>query len=155
MNPAHSLMNTNYFANVYLVKNLLPILKRSRTNIVVINSLSGKFGLPERSIYCASKFALNGFFDALRTEDLPVNISMIYPPSVDTPMRSHDILNPDNHSTNMEERMSAKDCSKLIVLAADHNVESFYFPTKAYFANYLYPLFPGIIREKLKKASKL
>lgn len=67
LDAAHSLMNTNYFANLYLFKYLFPILKKSKSNIVVINSLSGRFGLPERSIYCASKFALAGFFDALRT----------------------------------------------------------------------------------------
>lgn len=80
---------------------------------------------------------------------------MVYPPSIDTPMRDHDLLKGEDHHHNKEERMSAKDCSKLIVLAADYKIESFYFPTKAYLANYLYPIFPKLIRERLKKAAKL
>lgn len=57
-----SLMKVNFYANVYLTRFALPIVKASKGAIVVISSLSGKFGLPSRSAYCASKFALNGFF---------------------------------------------------------------------------------------------
>lgn len=62
MDVFDSLMKTNFFVNVHLTKYALPILKGSKGAIVVISSLSGKFGLPSRSAYCASKFALNGFF---------------------------------------------------------------------------------------------
>jgi NAD(P)-dependent dehydrogenase (short-subunit alcohol dehydrogenase family) len=55
-------MKTNFYANVYLTKLALPYLKRTNGAIIVISSLSGKFGLPSRSAYCASKFALSGFF---------------------------------------------------------------------------------------------
>lgn len=57
-----SLMKVNFYANVYLTKFALQTIKSSKGAIVVISSLSGKFGLPSRSAYCASKFALNGFF---------------------------------------------------------------------------------------------
>jgi len=64
----HTLMNTNFYANVNLTHAVLPYIRHSKGKIVVISSLSGKFGLPSRSAYCASKFALNGFFEALRVE---------------------------------------------------------------------------------------
>jgi len=84
-------MRINFYANVYLVKYALPLIKRTNGRIVVISSLSGKFGLPSRSAYCASKFALTGFFESLRTEeDLP--ILMVYPTSLETPMRSHSLI---------------------------------------------------------------
>lgn len=57
-----TLMKTNFYANVYLTKYALPMIKRGNGRIVVVSSLSGKFGLPSRSAYCASKFALTGFF---------------------------------------------------------------------------------------------
>lgn len=63
----HTLMNTNFYANVNLTQAVLPHIKHSNGKIIVISSLSGKFGLPSRTAYCASKFALNGFFEALRT----------------------------------------------------------------------------------------
>lgn len=92
-------MNTNFFANLYLFKYLFPVLKQSKSTVVVINSMSGRVGLPDRSIYCASKFALAGFFDAIRTEDVPITVTMVYPPSIDTPMRSNDILNQNKHDS--------------------------------------------------------
>lgn len=55
-------MNTNLYANVNLTKYALPFLRLSKGKLVVISSLSGKFGLPSRTAYCASKFALTGFF---------------------------------------------------------------------------------------------
>ena len=55
-------MRINFYANVFLTKHALPHLRKSGGQILVISSISGKFGLPERSAYCASKFALTGFF---------------------------------------------------------------------------------------------
>lgn len=62
MEVFEQLMKTNLYANIYLTKYALPSLRKFESQIVVISSLSGKFGLPERSAYCASKFALTGFF---------------------------------------------------------------------------------------------
>jgi short-subunit dehydrogenase len=63
------LMELNYFGPVLLTKCLLPMMiKRSSGHIVVMSSLTGKFGTPLRSAYAASKHALHGFFDSLRAE---------------------------------------------------------------------------------------
>lgn len=63
------LMETNYLGPVALTKALLPsMLALKKGHIVVISSLTGKFGTPLRSGYAASKHALHGFFDALRAE---------------------------------------------------------------------------------------
>lgn len=56
------LMETNFYANVFLTKYALNSIRKNKGHIVVISSASGKFGLPDRSAYCASKFALTGFF---------------------------------------------------------------------------------------------
>jgi NAD(P)-dependent dehydrogenase (short-subunit alcohol dehydrogenase family) len=55
-------MRVNFYANVYLTRWAMPYLRKNGGKIVVVSSLSGKFGLPSRSAYCASKFALTGFF---------------------------------------------------------------------------------------------
>ena len=68
-------MNTRYaFAH----------LKKSKGQIVVISSASGEVGIPLRTAYCASKFAVTGFFEALRleTEGSGVAITIVCPPSV-------------------------------------------------------------------------
>jgi NAD(P)-dependent dehydrogenase (short-subunit alcohol dehydrogenase family) len=58
-------MKTNYYSNVYLTKYALPFLQKTKGQIVLISSFSGKYGLPSRSAYCASKFAITGFIQSL------------------------------------------------------------------------------------------
>jgi NAD(P)-dependent dehydrogenase (short-subunit alcohol dehydrogenase family) len=143
------LMQTNYHANVYLTKHALQHLQNSKGQIVVISSMSGKIGTPSRSAYCASKFATSGFFEALRTEDLGVDITVVYPPSLRTPMREHDLLRKEGEeghgedgAEEKEKREDPREAAKVIVMAADHRVENFYFPLKPYLAAYLSPIFP-------------
>ena len=63
------LIELNYLGPVALTKQVLPsMLNRGDGQIVVISSLLGKFAMPKRAAYSASKHALHGFFDALRAE---------------------------------------------------------------------------------------
>jgi short-subunit dehydrogenase len=63
------IMRTNYLGPVALTKALLPSMRARRMgHFIVVTSVLGKFGLPGRSAYCASKHALHGFFDSLRAE---------------------------------------------------------------------------------------
>ena len=90
-------MEINLYSNVYMTKYALPELKKFHGKIIVISSLSGKFGLPQRTAYCASKFALTGFFESLRTEQDSVKIHLVFPTSLNTPMRHHDLLHQGNN----------------------------------------------------------
>jgi short-subunit dehydrogenase len=81
------IMELNYFAPVIITKALLPeMLKRKSGHIVVISSLSGKYGVPKLSAYAASKHALHGFFESLRAEvsDKNIKVSMIIPGFINT-----------------------------------------------------------------------
>lgn len=62
----------------------MPHLNKSSGQIIVLSSLSGEIGLPYRTAYCSSKFAVTGFFESLRIEqDTPkVSITILCPPSV-------------------------------------------------------------------------
>eukprot|EP00041_Stephanoeca_diplocostata_P009645 m.150553 g.150553 ORF g.150553 m.150553 type:complete len:167 (-) comp17828_c0_seq3:521-1021(-) len=62
-------MNVNYMAPVVLSKAVLPsMLLQKQGSIAVMSSVQGKLALPFRAPYCASKHAVHGFFDALRSE---------------------------------------------------------------------------------------
>jgi len=61
-------MEVNFFGAVTLTKLCLPELIKNKGSIVGISSAAGFRGLPGRTGYSASKFALNGFLEALRTE---------------------------------------------------------------------------------------
>ena len=64
------IMDVNFFGPVYLVKKFSDMLLSSkRTHISVTTSISGLFGFPLRSAYCASKHALFGFFESLALEN--------------------------------------------------------------------------------------
>jgi len=62
------LMEVNFMGAVYCTKYALPYLKKSKGCVVAVSSIAGYRGLPGRSGYSASKFAMQGFFECLRTE---------------------------------------------------------------------------------------
>ena len=64
------LMDVNFWGCVYCTKYALPLLLESKGSIVGVTSIAGFKGLPARTGYSASKYAMNGFLDTLRTEHL-------------------------------------------------------------------------------------
>ena len=74
-------MEVNYLGAVYCTKYALPYLKKSQGQIVTIVSILGKIATPGNTAYCGSKYALVGFFEALRLELRKdrVAITMVYP----------------------------------------------------------------------------
>ncbi|HEX3582280.1 MAG TPA: SDR family NAD(P)-dependent oxidoreductase, partial [Thermoanaerobaculia bacterium] len=82
-----SMMQTNYFGAVYCTQAVLPqMLERREGAIVVVSSITGIMGYASMGGYCASKFALNGFAEALRSEVIGrgVRVSMVCPATTDT-----------------------------------------------------------------------
>ena len=77
----HRLMDVNFWGTVYCTKYALPYLLESKGSIVGVISTAGYKGLPGRTGYSASKFAINGFLDTLRSEHLYDGLHvMIYAP---------------------------------------------------------------------------
>lgn len=75
------LMDTNFWGAVYCTKAALPYLIKSKGMLVAISSISGITPLPGRTGYAASKHALDGFFETLRTENLHsgLNVLLVHP----------------------------------------------------------------------------
>jgi short-subunit dehydrogenase len=71
-------MDVNFFGAVYCTKFALPHIIERQGSIVGISSIAGYRGLPGRSGYSASKFALQGFLEALRTEILETNVHVMW-----------------------------------------------------------------------------
>ncbi|MBH8569837.1 SDR family oxidoreductase [Microvirga sp. STS02] len=71
------LMQTNFFGTVFTTKFALPHLLQRKGTIVGISSIAGYRGLPGRTGYSASKFAMNGFLEALRTELLDQGVNVL------------------------------------------------------------------------------
>jgi NAD(P)-dependent dehydrogenase (short-subunit alcohol dehydrogenase family) len=69
IDEAKAQFETNFFGTVRLVRAVVSFMrKRRRGKIIVVGSIGGLIGLPYIGHYSASKFALNGFIEALRLE---------------------------------------------------------------------------------------
>lgn len=73
----HSLMNTNFWGTVYCTKYALPYILESKGSIVGVSSIAGFMGLPGRTGYSASKFAMQGFLETVRVEHLKENLHVM------------------------------------------------------------------------------
>jgi short-subunit dehydrogenase len=72
-----SLMDVNFWGTVYCTKYALPHIQKSKGSIVGVSSIAGYKGLPGRTGYSASKFAMNGFLDSLRVENLRTGVHVM------------------------------------------------------------------------------
>ncbi len=70
-------MDTNFWGTVYCTKYAIKPLLKSKGTIVGISSIAGIKGLPARSGYSASKFAMNGFLESLRIENLKTGVHVL------------------------------------------------------------------------------
>ena len=70
LNVLRRLMDVNFWGTVYCTKYALPWLQKSRGSLVGISSVAGIHGLPGRTGYSASKFAMTGFLETIRIENL-------------------------------------------------------------------------------------
>ncbi|NND96964.1 MAG: SDR family NAD(P)-dependent oxidoreductase [Pirellulaceae bacterium] len=71
------IMEVNFFAPAELTRQFIPHLRRGRNPVICnIGSVLGHRAVPNKSEYCASKFAMHGFSDSLRAELAPDNIQV-------------------------------------------------------------------------------
>lgn len=83
------IMRVNYLGSVFCTYHALPYLKKTGGRLVGISSLAGKAGVPTRSGYVASKFAMGGFFETLRIETAGsgISVTMVFPDFVTSEIR--------------------------------------------------------------------
>lgn len=86
------IMEVNFFAPLELIREALPTLASGRTPMIVnVGSVLGHFAVPNKSEYCASKFALHGFSDSLRAELRPqgIDVLLVSPSTTDSEFFEH------------------------------------------------------------------
>jgi NAD(P)-dependent dehydrogenase (short-subunit alcohol dehydrogenase family) len=116
-------MLVNFYGTLWCTRYALPYLKKSRGLLVGVSSLIGRQGVPSRSAYAASKWAMGGLFDCLRVElmDSGVEVCMVYPGVVATGIRKRG-LDKDGQTMGAsglreEGAMSAEECARQIAEA--------------------------------------
>ena len=87
----HRLMNVNFWGTVYCTKYALPYLVSNKGSLVGVSSVAGFHGLPGRTGYSASKFAIHGFLETIRIENLKkgLHVMVIAPGFTASEIRVH------------------------------------------------------------------
>ena len=78
------LMEVNYFGGIHLVKALKAMFLERGVHIAVVSSVSGVFGFPVRSAYCASKHAIHGFYETIALEYPQIRTTILIPGRIHT-----------------------------------------------------------------------
>ncbi|EDX14885.1 dehydrogenase/reductase SDR family protein 7-like [Drosophila simulans] len=99
-------MVVNYFGSVALTKALLPsMVKRGSGHICFISSVQGKFAIPQRAAYSASKHAVQAFADSLRAEvaNKNINVSCVSPGYIRTQLSLNALTGSGSSYGKMDE----------------------------------------------------
>lgn len=122
------IMEINFFGNIALTKAVLPfMIKQQSGSIVTISSVVGKFGVPKRSAYSASKHALHGFYETLRAEHKAdnINVTIVIPGYVKTNISYNAMLKDGSKNNKLDDGqaggVSAEYCAKKIIKGISNN----------------------------------
>ena len=125
LDTLRKVMDINFWGSVYCTKFCLPHITKNKGTIVGVSSIAGYRGLPGRTGYNASKFAVNGWLEALRTELLHtgVNVMWVCPGFTSSNIRNAALNNTGQQQgeTTMNEgkMMSSEECAIHIAKAID------------------------------------
>ena len=123
MEVMQQMMNVNYWGTVYCTKYAMPFLLQNKGSLVGVISVGGYIGLPGRSGYVASKFAVRGFLQTIRVENLKTGLHVLIaaPGFTASEIRKSALIaNGDKQGEtprNEEKMMSAEECAEHIFLA--------------------------------------
>lgn len=158
LDVAQKIMNINFWGTVVLSQAVLPsMIDKGSGQLVIISSLVGKFGTRFRSAYAASKHALHGYFDSLRTEIEPnIKISIICPGFIKTNVTINALTSDGSKQNTMDNAqangMPARECAIKIIKAIKSNKEEVYIGGKEKYGVLLKRFFPAVFSKLIKKA---
>ncbi len=106
------LMDVNFWGTVYCTKYALPYIVSNRGSIVGVSSTAGFHGLPGRTGYSASKFAIHGFLETLRIENLKkkLHVMIIAPGFTASEIRKNALMadgTPQGMSPRQEKKLNS------------------------------------------------
>lgn len=150
-------MDINFFGSVYCSKFALPALIESKGTIVGISSIAGYRGLPGRTGYSASKFALQGFLESLKTElkDDGVHVMWVSPGFTASKIRDHALNDKGEQQKEnpMDEgrMMSAEECARHLLTAAVKKKRTLVLTLTGKETIFLNKFFPGLADKLVHK----
>ncbi len=165
MDVLHRVMDVNFFGAVYCTRYALNAIIERKGSIVGISSIAGYRGLPGRSGYSASKFALQGWLEAIRTELIEdeVHVMWVCPGFTTSNIRNaalNEKGNPQGESPMDEGKMmSAEKCASHILRAVEKRTRTLvltFTGKRTVFINKFFPaLADRLVRKFFFKDGKL
>ena len=145
-------INTNFWGTVFCTKYALPYLLQTKGSLVGVSSIAGYIGLPERSAYSASKFAMHGFLESVRSENMDNNLHVLIAcPGFTASNIRKSALTKDGSTQNESPRneqkmMSAEQVASKIVCAIKCRKDDVTLSANGILAVWLNRFFPKIAR---------
>jgi short-subunit dehydrogenase len=150
-------MEINFFGAVYCTKFALDSIIDGKGSIVGVSSIAGYRGLPGRSGYSASKFALQGWLEAVRTEllDSGVNVMWVCPGFTTSNIR-YAALNSKGEAQgkspmNEKKMMSAEQCADIILHAIEKRKRTVVMTFNGKLTVFMNRFFPGLLDKMTRK----
>ncbi|BDC99368.1 SDR family NAD(P)-dependent oxidoreductase [Persicobacter psychrovividus] len=154
------IMQVNFMSYSYLTKLIVPRFMASKGGkFVVISSVQGKFGIPNRTAYAASKHALHGFFDSLRAECYPlIKVLLVCPAYVRTRFSINAVKGDGTENRKMDKGqklgMAPEDCAQAIIKAIEKDKQEIVLGrSKEKLGVWIKRFFPSLL-ERMVRSSK-
>jgi short-subunit dehydrogenase len=150
-------MEINFFGAVYCTKYALDSIIERKGTIVGVSSIAGYRGLPGRNGYSASKFALQGWLEAIRTELMGDGVHVMWVcPGFTTSNIRNAALNKDGQSQGespMDEgsMMTAEECARHILRAVEKKKRTLVLTFTGKRTVFLNKFFPGLADKLVRK----
>lgn len=152
LNVIRNLMDVNFYGTVYCTKFALPHLLKTKGSLVGIISIAGYVGLPGRTGYSASKFAIRGFLDTVRIENLKKGLHVLVAAPGFTASEVRKVALTGDGSQQGEtprdesKMMSAEECARRIVCAIEKRKRSLILTfTEGKLTVFLGTFFPALL----------
>jgi short-subunit dehydrogenase len=147
----HQVMDINFWGTVYATKSCLEEIIKNKGAIVGVSSINGFRGTPARTAYTASKYAMNGFLEALRTEvmKLGVHVLVVCPGFTASNIRNKALTadgTPQEESPRDEEQMmTADEVAQAMLKALQKRKRDLVLTREGKLASFLNKWIPGIM----------
>lgn len=151
LNVIRKVMETNFWGTVCCSKFALPHLLKVKGSIVGVSSIAGKKGLPGRTGYSASKFAMEGFLETVRTENLKKGLHVLVacPGFTATDIRNAALAGDGSAQgespRDEQEMMSADEVAKHIYNAVEKRKRDLILTTNGKLTIWLNKFFPSMM----------
>lgn len=150
-----NVMDINFWGTVYSTKYALREILKSKGSIVGVSSIAGYMGLPARTGYSASKYAMQGFLDALRTENLEngIHVMVACPGFTESNIRNTALVadgSKQGKSPREEGKMmSAEEVAVHICNGIEKRKDRIVLTTEGKLAVFLSKLFPKFVQKQV------